>query len=240
MASVERTRAAYTAYLDRRSATRASIPTTEIARTPPPSPRSAQPSGNTPFPAGVPRLSNVPETPTTHVKAEPLGRECISTCMTKAGTLMSPSRFSDTFELVSPNPLEHVVSVNLSSSGGSLPEGTYERTATLPSSSITRPGPLSAPEQLNRFSVPSIPLTDPAPPVARSVTSPLTGRHNQPQGTSINVTGLPSPKRESGIEDMSAICGPLSPSSTLNKRKCSSTNDRDREGKRARLDGGTR
>lgn len=154
-----------------------------------------------------------------------------------------PSGFSDTFESVPPSPLQHVVSGNVPSSGNSLPDDTYERRARLPSSSRTRPGPLSAPEQLNRFSIkdaPSVSWTNPAPPVARSGTSPLTNRHSQPQRTSINVTALQSPKRELGTDDRSAICDLLTPSSSLIKRKPSSTNDRDREGKRARLDGGTR
>lgn len=154
-----------------------------------------------------------------------------------------PSGFSDTFESVPPNPLQHVVSGNVPSSGNSLPDDTYEPTTTLPSSSRTRPGPLSAPEQLNRFSVngePSVSWTNPAPPVARSGTSPLTVRHSQARGISINVTALQSPRRELGIDDKSAIYDLLTPSSSLIKRKPSSTNDRDREGKRARLDGGTR
>ena len=38
------------------------------------------------FPMDVYPLSNAPEAPTTHVKAEPLGRECTSACMAKTGT----------------------------------------------------------------------------------------------------------------------------------------------------------
>jgi hypothetical protein len=243
VASVERVTTAYASYLDRRSANLASIPTAPITRAPSPSPRSAQQPSSTPFPTDVYQLSDAPEAPMTDVKAEPLGRECTSACMVKTGTNYVSRRFSDTFEPVSLNQLESVVSVNLSPSGVSLPDAKYERTATLPSSSITRPGPLSAPEKLNRSSAaagPGVPLTNLAPRVAGPETPPLTYCHSQPQGTSINVTALPSLKRESGMDDRPAICDLLSPSSALNKRKSSSTNDRDRQSKRTKLAGGSR
>ena len=163
--------------------------------------------------------------------------------MVKAGTNHVSLRFSDTFEPVSLNPLDHVVSGNLSLSGVSLPDAMYEHTATLPSSSITRPGPLSGPEQFNRFSAKAalgVPLTNLAPRVAGSGTPPLTDRQSQPLGTSINDTALPSLKRESGIDNRSAIRDLLTSSSALNKRKGSSTNDRDRQSKRAKLAGGSR
>ena len=63
--------------------------------------------------------------------------------------------------------------------------------------------------------------------------------HGPSQPTSINVTALPSPKRESGIDDRYTIDDLLTPSSALNKRKGSSTNDRDRQSKRAEFDGGS-
>lgn len=98
VASVEQTTAAYAAYLARRSAAQASIPTTSFTQAPPISPRyaQAQPRG-TPC---VPPPSSTPETPTTHVKTEPLGRECTSTCITKTGTSYPPLFGSQT-------PLKH-------------------------------------------------------------------------------------------------------------------------------------
>lgn len=133
--------------------------------------------------------------------------------------------------------------MNRSSSAVSLPAAGFELTATLPLPSIAGSGPLSGPEQVDRSSVkpePDVPLTNLAPPVARLGTSPLTDSYNQSQGTSSNVTGLPGPKTEAGIDDRSAIYDLLTPSSALNKRKSSSTTDRDRQSKRARLDGGSR
>ena len=39
-----------------------------------------------PFPTDVYPLSNAPGAPTTHVRADPLGRECTLACMAKTGT----------------------------------------------------------------------------------------------------------------------------------------------------------
>ena len=83
VASVERMTAGYAAYLDRRAAAHTSIPTAAHIQTPFPPPRSAQVQPRHRFHTDVRLPTSTPETPTTHVRAEPLGRGCTLTYRTK-------------------------------------------------------------------------------------------------------------------------------------------------------------